>query len=375
MSRQRRTAALRVGAVLGVPVYVHASWLLFAVAVTFGYGSVVRGHLPQLTGPAPYLIALVFVVALLLSVFLHELGHAVVSLRSGIEVRGITLELLGGYTEMGSEAPRPRAELLIALAGPAVSLALGGLGVALFTGTEPGTVGRELAFQLALSNLLIAVLNLLPGLPLDGGRALRAVVWSATGDPHTGSVVAGWAGRVVAVLLGAGTVAGALTGRLTAIGIVFTVLVVAVLWSGASEAVRLGRILGRVPAIRLGELVRPLVTVATGTPIAEALRRAGEADAGGIMITDGADRPVGLVRWPAAHAVPADRRPWLPVDAAARDIAAVRHLSIDLDGEAVADAVRTNPAGEYLVTAGQDVVGVLRTEDLAFLLEPRRQRK
>ncbi|GIG61033.1 peptidase M50 [Longispora fulva] len=364
-----------MGSVLGVPVYVHASWLVFAAVVTVAYGSVVRGHLPRLTGPAPYLIALVFVLALLLSVFLHELGHAVVSLRSGIGVRGITLELLGGYTEMDTEAPRPRAELLVSLAGPAVSLALGGLGVALFALTDPGTIGRELAFQLALSNLLIAVLNLLPGLPLDGGRALRAVVWSATGDRHTGSVVAGWAGRVVAVLLGALAVAGAVTGRLTTVGIVFTVLVVSVLWSGASAAIRLGAILRRVPEIRLAELVRPLITVATGTPIAEALRRAGEAEAGGIMILDGRERPVALVRWPAAHAVPAHRSPWMAVDLAARDIATVRHLSIDLDGESVADAVRSNPAGEYLVTAGQDVVGVLRTEDLAFLLEPRRQRK
>lgn len=364
-----------MGAILGVPVYVHASWLLFAVAVTVGYGSVVRGHLPQLTGPAPYLIALLFVVALLLSVLLHELGHAVVSLRSGIGVRGITLELLGGYTEMESEAPRPRAELLVALAGPAVSLLLGGLGVALFTLTEPGTVARELAFQLALSNLLIAVLNLLPGLPLDGGRALRAAVWSATGNRHTGSVVAGWVGRAVAVVLGLAMVAGALTGRLTWIGVVFTALVVSVLWSGASSAIRLGAILRRVPEIRLGELVRPLITVVTGTPIAEALRRADEAAAGGIMIADARDRPVALVRWPAAHAVPAHRSPWMAVDLAARDISTVRRLSIDLDGEAVAEEVRANPAGEYLVTAGQDVVGVLRTEDLAFLLEPRRQRK
>ena len=134
-------------------------------------------------------------VCLLGSVLLHELGHALTARRYGIGVRGITLELLGGYTEMDRDAPSPRVDLLVSLAGPAVSararrwprspppLAL-----------PDGTLADQLAFQLAVSNVIVAVFNSLPGLPLDGGRALRAAVWALTRDRHLGTEVAGWVG-------------------------------------------------------------------------------------------------------------------------------------------------------------------------------------
>ncbi|MFD0818131.1 site-2 protease family protein, partial [Micromonospora zhanjiangensis] len=190
---ERRTG-LRVGRVFGVPVFLNVSMVLLAVLVTVSYGEYVR-HRLELSQAAGYLVGFGFVVCLLGSVLLHELGHAVTARRFGIGVRGITLELLGGYTEMDRDAPSPRVDLLVSLAGPAVSLVLGLVAVLATVALPDRTLPDQLTFQLAVSNLLVAVFNSLPGLPLDGGRALRAVVWAVTRDRHRGTEVAGWVGR------------------------------------------------------------------------------------------------------------------------------------------------------------------------------------
>ena len=114
----------------------------------------------------------------------------------------------------------------------------------------------------------------------------------------------------------------------------------------------------------------------TGTPLAEAQRR--RADAGParrrvLVVTDGAGRPVALVDPAAADAVPVERRPWLAVDAVARPLAALPTLPLGLDGERVMAAVQAHPGAQYVVTAGEDVVGVLHIADLAQVLEPTRK--
>ncbi|HEY0696816.1 MAG TPA: site-2 protease family protein [Micromonospora sp.] len=357
----------------GIPVHVNASMLLLAALVTVLYGEFVRRRL-ELPAPVGYAVGLGFVVCLLGSVFLHELGHALTARRYGIGVRGITLELLGGYTELDRDAPRPAVDLLVALAGPAVSLLLAG-GAVLATMVLPaGGLPYELAVQLALSNLVVAVFNALPGLPLDGGRALRAVVWAASRDRHLGTEVAGWAGRVIA--LGTVSVVVLLAWRqlLAPLGVAVTLLVAATLWQGAGQSIRMARISRRFPLVDLSRLARPVFPVPSGTPLAEGERRA--ADAGRpvtLGVADSAGQLVAVVDRLAAAAVPAERRPWVSVDSLAQRLAGVPRLAVEMDGERVVRAVQTHPGAQYLVTSGEDVVGVLHIADLAQLLEPKRK--
>ncbi len=178
MEQRRRPRAgqrpgIRVGRILGVPLYLNASILLLALLITVLYGEL-AGQRLQLSPLGGYLVGAGFVLALLGSVLAHELGHALTARRFGIGVRGITLELLGGYTEMDRDAPSPRVDLLVSLAGPAVSAVLGAAAVAATLALPDRTVADQLAFQLAASNVIVALFNILPGLPLDGGRALRA---------------------------------------------------------------------------------------------------------------------------------------------------------------------------------------------------------
>src|SRR5690348_18474296 len=130
--------------------------LVLAVLVTVVYGGYVAEEL-GLVEPLAYAVGLGFVACLLGSVLLHELGHALTARRFGIGVRGITLELLGGWTEMDRDAPSPRVDALVSLAGPAVSMVLGGLATALTFALPDRTVTEQIAFQLALSNVLVAV--------------------------------------------------------------------------------------------------------------------------------------------------------------------------------------------------------------------------
>jgi Zn-dependent protease len=366
-----RRPGIPLGRILGVPVLLQPSWLLLAVFVTLGYGDVLQGRL-GLTQGAAYVVGFGFVLCLLASVLLHELGHALAARAQGIGVRGITLELLGGYTEMDGEAPRPRVELVVSLAGPAVSLALGVAAAAATAVLSTDTVVGLVVFQLAAANIVVAAFNVLPGLPLDGGRALRAAVWALRRDRHAGTFVAGWSGRVVAgaTLLGAALL---FSGRLLgAFGFAFMMLVAFTLWQGASGAIRLARIGARFPLVDLHRLARPVYQVPTGTPLAEAQRRAAEAGRadGALGVADSAGRLVALVHPQVAEAVPAQRRPWIAVDAVARDVGELGSIPLELRGEAVIRAVQRNPRAEYLITSGDDVVGVLRLSDLAHLLEP-----
>ena len=361
-----------MGRVLGIPIYVNGSMLLLAVLVTVVYGNYVRSEL-DLPDPLGYLVGLGFVLCLLGSVLLHELGHALTARRCGIGVRGITLELLGGWTEMDRDAPSPRIDALVSLAGPAVSLVLGGLATAAASVLPDRTAAGQIAFQLAASNVLVAIFNVLPGLPLDGGRALRALIK----DRNRATEAAGWSGRILA--LATGTVALLLyrLHHLTLFGLLFVLLVVITLWQGAGQSIRLARMTRRFPLIDLATLVRPLLSVPAGTSLGEAQRRRAEDPRPNLVlaVSDSAGNLTALVDPVAAERVPVDRRPWVAVDAVSRSRDGMPALPVGLTGEQVVRALQAHPAGQYVVTAGEDVLGVLRVGDVAEVLEPRRPRR
>jgi Zn-dependent protease len=360
---------LPVGRLAGFPVHLSPSWLLLAAALVIGYGRLLRRD-----GPAPvsYLLAAVLVGCLLVSVLLHELGHALTCRHYGIGVRAVTLEMLGGYTEMDHDPPTPRIEAAVSLAGPAVSLVLGLLAAGAVAVVPGHTIGHQLAFQIAASNLLIAVFNILPGLPLDGGRALLALVWWRTGDPYRGSHIAGWVGRGLALACLAAAVLLGTRGGPVLVAAVAVVLVAVGVAQGAGQAVRLGRLGARLPLLDVAALARPIFRVPSGTVLAEAHRRADAAGAtsAALGIADETGELVAVVDATADAAVPAGRRASVPVDEVARGLDG-RVLSARLRGLEVLEAVRADPTGDYLVASGEDVVGVLRGVDVANLLTSR----
>ena len=151
-------------------------------------------------GNLRYLVAAVFVVLLYASVLVHELSHCVVALAFGLPVRRVLLYPLGGFSEIEKEAPTPAREFLVAAAGPAISLVLAAVGYGLSKLVPYGTA-HVLVTQLMWANLLVGLFNLLPGLPLDGGRMLRAGIWKISHRPGAATIGAAWTGRVIAAAL------------------------------------------------------------------------------------------------------------------------------------------------------------------------------
>ena len=339
--------------------------------ITVSYAPVVDERVPGL-GAWQYVVSGSFAVLLALSVLAHELGHTVVSLGLRLRVRRITLFLLGGVSEIEDEPQTPGREYLVAIAGPLVSLLLAGAGFAATAALQGGTVAHLLALQVALANGLVAVFNLLPGLPLDGGRVLRAAVWWARGDKLRGTRAAAQAGRGVAVLVVLGAVAlsgGSLSGLTS---VLFAGLVAAFIWAGATTSLRAADLTARLPQVTVGRLVRAAITVSADTPLAEAVRRVHEAGAGAVVVVDSDGRPDGIVDEAAVRATPAARHPWVTVGTLSRRVGPEGTLALSATGQDVVDRLRHHPASEYLVL---DVdgrpVGVLATEDVVRTVDPR----
>ncbi|MCW2779372.1 MAG: site-2 protease family protein [Frankiales bacterium] len=362
---------LRIGRVLGVPVFLTPSWFLFAAFTVLSYGPLLSQRFGQTQG---FAAAGVYAVMLLASVLLHEIGHCVVARAFGLPVRSITVTLLAGLTEITSPPQTPAREYAVGVAGPMVSLLLGGLGYAGAELLDEGGLAWFLVRGIAVINAVLAVFNLLPGLPLDGGRVLRAAVWQATGDGHRATIVSAWAGRVLALVV----VPLALLVVLPALGLggegagslVFTGLIASFIYVGATASLRREQMTAKLPGVTAGALARPALGVPADLPLAEAVRRANEVGARGLVVVGGAGRPEGVVSEAAVIATPEVRRPWIAVSALSRRVDVSMLLDPGLRGEDLLTAMRAAPAPEYVVRDAEGRLGVLVAEDVAKAVSP-----
>ncbi|HET6771278.1 MAG TPA: site-2 protease family protein [Actinomycetota bacterium] len=190
---------IRLGRILGIRVSLHVSWFLILGLVALGSARSYAEADPTLSRPVPMIMGAATALLFFACLLAHELGHALVARRLGIPVRGITLFLLGGLSEISEEISVPGNEFAIALAGPLVSAALGGAFAAAAYATEGPT--EAVAASLAVGNVFLAVFNLIPGLPLDGGRLLRAGIWRLTGDRRRATLIGVVIGRLLALAL------------------------------------------------------------------------------------------------------------------------------------------------------------------------------
>jgi len=202
---------IRLGSLMGIPVLVNPSWfVLFGITTWYLATQFYPDALEEASSLTHYAMAIASVLVFFASVVLHELAHSLVARAFKIPVKSITLFVLGGVAQITREAARPWHELLMAIAGPLMSLALGGLFVLAWW--LAGASGeRPIDFVLvwlAIMNVILGVFNLLPAFPMDGGRVFRAAVWLITGSYHRATTVAGWTGRgFAALMIGLGTLA------------------------------------------------------------------------------------------------------------------------------------------------------------------------
>ncbi|MEU4480673.1 site-2 protease family protein [Micromonospora sp. NPDC023966] len=304
-------ASFRLGRIAGVPVGVNWSVLVIFLLIAWALSAsqfprAYPGHSVVAYVAAGLAAAVVFFLGLLA----HEVAHAVVAKRNGIEVEGITLWLFGGVSELKGEARDPGAELRIAGVGPLVSLIIGlffgAIAVLLALAGAHGLLLGSLSW-LAGINVLLAIFNVLPAAPLDGGRLLRAAVWKATGDRTKASVVAARAGWVLgALLIGLGLwqfLAGSGVGGL------WLALIGWFLIGAAGMEERQARMGSALRGIRVSEVMTPQPQTASGEmTVADFVDHYLFAYRHSALPLTDQGRPVGLVTLDRVRGIPADRR-------------------------------------------------------------------
>lgn len=337
---------------------------MFALWIVLLYQPLVKDRVGE--GQA-YAVGAALALMLLVSVLLHEFAHCVVARAFGLPVRSITVTLLSGRTEITEPPQTPAREYAVAISGPMVSLLLTGIGAAAMHGFAEGSLARELAVNLAITNGAITVLNLLPGLPLDGGRVLRSVLWQLGGDPQRATRAAARTGIVVGtvvvplVLLVGAPVTGFGDPGFTTV--VLAILVGSFIAAGARATLRHAQLTERVPSLSVAALARPALGVPATMPLSEAVRQAHEQNLRAMVIVGGSGRPEGIVKEAWVRELPVDRRPWVVVADGARKIEPSIVLDPSLVGEQLLEAMSASPASEYLVSG--DSPRVLASVDVA----------
>ncbi len=360
--------SLRLARIGGVPVFLSASWLLIVAFITLTFAPLFTDNASPGTDAADYLLAAAFAVLSLFCVLAHEMGHALVARRFGLEVRQVYLFLLGGVTDIRPEPRTAGEEFAISAAGPAVSALVAG---AAFVGTRVSTHGTPVDIELQLlvwSNLTIAAFNALPGLPLDGGRVLRSLVWAVSRSRATGTVVAAWGGRVVAIAVVVSVLLIPRHGWEFG-GAVLTVVLALFLWTGASASLRNARLGARVPQLSVATLTRRAVWLPAATPLAQGLVQMHAYSARAIVVVDSAGRPIAIVNEARQNAVEDAARAWTTVGDVATSTSVNSALPLTLTGRDLLQACQAHPATEYLVldTMGRPI-GVLSAADIRTVL-------
>jgi Zn-dependent protease len=258
------SGAVRLGRVAGVPVYLDRTWLLLAAFIAWtGW----RAGRDLGTGTA-LAYAGWLVLGILLAVLGHEVAHAVSARLLGFRVHRIVATLWGGHTAYDGTGSTPGRAAVVAISGPLANLALAGLGaVAVAVLPWPAS---EFGWSFVVLNVLLAVFNLLPGLPLDGGQIVESLVWRVSGRRDLGLVVAGWCGRLLALGLVLWFVAAPLArGTLDAFDAVLAAVMAWILWSGATAAIRRAPYERLLARLRPEDVLEPVAVVPALTPVGE----------------------------------------------------------------------------------------------------------
>ena len=374
-SRREGTSGWVIGHAAGAPVILARSWILAAAVLTVLFAPTVRGFGFGLDPVATYAVSFSFVVLLFVSVFLHELAHGYVARANGLRVHEFAITLWGGHTAFAGAGASARVSALVAVVGPLTNivLAAGAWAAAQAVGTTGLLVA--LLYSAAFSNAFVGVFNLVPGLPLDGGRVLEAVVWRVTGDRYRGTVVAGWAGRLVAVALVVWTIGlplsrGAQPGLFS---IMWSVLIAGFLWSGATSAMTGAAARRAVQSLSAARLGRPAVVVPLGSSLADAQRAALGAGVVHVVVVERDGRPAAYVDPAAVASVPVEAYPTTDVLAVAVPIPVGAVVDASITGEGLArevNRVATRSPVMALVDAGR-VTGLLFTSDVVAALGAR----
>ena len=372
MSVSSRMDRVQIARVIGIPIYLHFSWLIiFGLIVwTLSTGYFPAQH-PDLPASSNWAKGLVASLLFFVSILVHELGHAVVALRHGVRTRSITLFIFGGVAQLERDPRDGRAEFWMAAAGPLVSLSLAGLFYASAALPFVGPSAAAVARYLALINLILAIFNLVPAFPMDGGRLLRGALWGSMGKARA-TRIASRAGTFFAFFLIFAGVFSLLRGD--PLGGVWYILIGWFIKDASSASYQQVRIDEALRGVTVRDaMVEAVVTVPSTGSVAEAARehfmRTGY---GGYPVTRG-DAVVGLLCLKDVLRLSAEEREATSVQGAMRPLTPAIVTAPDVPLlEAIARMAQAGTA-RLLVMHADRLVGLLTTNGVIRRLKVREE--
>ncbi len=344
-----------LGKIAGVPIVLAYSWFLIAAVTVILFGPQLAKGYPTL-GAGAYLVAFIYALLLLFSVLVHELAHALMAKAYHWPTHKIVLNLWGGHTQFENFTATPARSLMVAFAGPLANIVLAGLAWLLLNGLGvPQTLNAAVLSTLVniflWANLLIGGFNVLPGLPLDGGRLVESIVWKITGNQEKGTVAAGWAGRVIVILLVVAVVGIPLLAgtKPDTTNILVVIFVGGFLWLGASGAITDSRMRLRLPLISAGRLSDRAVGVPADSSVAQLLAVAGPDPRQAIVLCSREGRPTAIVDRGVLATVPAAVAGETPATAVARTLAEGAYVPQTAAGQELVQYLAQLAGSEYAV--------------------------
>ncbi len=371
MAEPEHLPGIPLGRVLGIPLYLHPSWFVIFLLITVSLRTQFTSQHPGWTPTQHWALGIITSILFFASVVFHELSHSVVALRYRIPVKSITLFVFGGLASIQREPEQAKQEFNIAIAGPLSSLFLAAcffLVAHYFHGEEMVASAAKWLWEI---NLLLALFNLLPGFPLDGGRIFRGIVWAITGNFTKATRLASNAGRLLAYLMIFLGVWQALHGNW--VGGLWTAFIGWFLLTAAQESFAQVAIRSTLTGVRVEDIMsRDIPTVPRDMSLEEYVHevlRTGKQ----YHIVTGAGNPVGLITIHAARSVPRDEWNNTSLQAAMTPIDKIQSAAPDEPVLGLLERMQSENVTQMPVISDGHIIGVIARETIIHMLQTRLQ--
>ena len=371
MAKPAQGPGFRLGQVFGIPIYLHPSWLIIFFLITFSLSTQFKADHPS-WGPQQHLaLGIITSILFFASVIFHELSHSMIARHYQIQVDSITLFIFGGLARIQRDPASAKQEFNIAIAGPLSSLFLGGCFWLVFHywhGNEMATAATKWLWEI---NVILAVFNLVPGFPLDGGRILRGIAWGVTGNFTRATQIASKAGKIFAYLMILFGIGQAMTGNW--VGGIWTAFIGWFLLSASQESVAQVAIRNTLTGVRAEDIMThdiPTVTreISLEEYVHEVLRTGLRCH-----IVLGAGNPVGLVTLKAVRAIPRDEWANTSIQAAMLPIDRIHSALPDESALGILERMQTEDINQMPVVSEGHVVGMIARDTILRVLQTRIQ--
>jgi Zn-dependent protease len=364
--------SFRLGSLFGVSIFVHFTWLIIFTLVTLSLVSEFAGRFPDLPGVAQTGIGIIASLLFFASVLFHEMAHSLLAMRHSQPMRAITLFVFGGVSEIEKEARQPATEIQVALIGPISSYFLAfAFGVIWYLSRESAPVIGAVAGWLSSVNIALGTFNLLPGLPLDGGRVLRGVIWRVTGDHTRATRIAGRVGSGFGYLIAFLGIWFVFHGKDLGNGI-WLVLIGLFLANAAEASTFQVEMQRAVAGVRADQVMRTYPCfVPAGMSLAEFVERYWLSAGGLCFVVGEPEMPRGIITLWDVRAVPRDRWDGTSVQAAMQPWNKVTLVEPEVGLEDVVRLFDSHRISQVAVTRDGKLLGVIEREQLLRSIRDR----